>query len=195
MSKDQENKQSQQSQPSNIIGPVSRLLERYQRKGDNIEVIKNYFDQIDQTIKLNSRGDTLLHIVVSNASTNFSGRGVDTLGVLKYLIEKKYDTNVLNNDNKTPIDIASEGGLGHKKALEFLENYAKTISNSSNSPVAATSSSQQQSGNQTISNSINSPVSTTSSSQQKSSQVKTGLSAEEVKNQSNEGRGGGGNNL
>jgi hypothetical protein len=65
----------------------------------------------------NNVGDTGLHVVARNNNTE----------IAKMLLDQGADITILNNDNKTPLDLALEASLGHEMTLIMLPEYLETL--------------------------------------------------------------------
>ncbi|AGJ99301.1 Ankyrin repeat domain protein [Wolbachia endosymbiont of Drosophila simulans wNo] len=86
---------------------------------EKLEKLKVFFrahPRLDVNFQVNQRGDTLLHIAVRN----------DELEIIRFLLRKKANANVLNMEGKTSIDIArSNNRKGIAKILQPLVSYKR----------------------------------------------------------------------
>lgn len=65
----------------------------------------------------NNAGDTGLHVVARNNNTE----------IAKMLLDQGADITILNNDGKTPLDLALEAPLGYEMTLIMLPQYLETL--------------------------------------------------------------------
>ncbi|WP_425383920.1 ankyrin repeat domain-containing protein [Wolbachia endosymbiont (group B) of Anania hortulata] len=86
---------------------------------EKLEKLKVFFrahPRLDVNCQVNQRGDTLLHIAVCN----------DELEIIRFLLRKRANANILNMEGKTSIDIArSNNRKGIAKILQPLVSYKR----------------------------------------------------------------------